>query len=502
MKRPGVRGAIAVRLYALGVAQLVLVAVAVVLVGVLLSSAPPPRFRARGLVAEGAAARLAPLVERPAELAAALEGLRAEYGLDVSLYDASLGLVATNVEPALAPDAEAMGGAAGPRPPPGPGAMFGLPLGPPRGPPPHAQALARAFDAQGRTWLLVARDAPPASRPSPPPSPLITFFLTGFVIVGLGTLLMRRWITRPLARLSGAARALGAGDFDARAGLARSDEFGDVSRAFDEMADRVRALLLAEKELLANVSHELRTPLARIRVALDLAAEGDAEAARASLGEIAVDLAELESLVDDILTARRVELADAKAGGGGFALHLEPLGAATLAERAAERFRARHPRRPLEVRAAAGLPEIEVDPMLFRRVLDNLLENAHKYSPDPDAPVTLRASTAEGGAVFEVEDRGVGVAPDDLPLVFSAFFRGDRSRSRGTGGVGLGLTLAKRIVEAHGGRIELASAPGAGTTARVALPARAPAALTKRNAGATRGSEGAVRVNRVSNEAR
>jgi signal transduction histidine kinase len=334
--------------------------------------------------------------------------------------------------------------------------------------------MLASFEAQGRSWVLAARDTPPNARPSPPPSPLITFFLAGFVSVGLGALLTRRWISRPLEQLSVAARSLGSGDLGARAGLARADEFGDVSRAFDEMAERVQALLLAEKELMANVSHELRTPLARIRVALDLAVEGDAEAARASLGEIAVDLAELESLVDDILTARRVELADAKASGG-FALHLEPIEARTLTERAAERFRARHPRRTLDVNVTGELPEVEVDPMLFRRVLDNLLENAHKYSPDPGTPVVLRASPGEGGAVFEISDRGVGIAPGDLPLVFTPFFRGERSRSRGTGGVGLGLTLAKRIVEAHGGSIALTSAPGAGATARVVVPARAPA---------------------------
>ncbi len=272
--------------------------------------------------------------------------------------------------------------------------------------------------------------------PGPPPHhliepglypPLLTF-LCGLVIVGLGAWLTAAWFRR---------------------------------------------LLLSEKELLANVSHELRTPLARIRVALDLAAEGDAETARVSLSEIATDLAELELLVDDVLTATRFELA---AGGaaGVFDLRREQVEARSVVQQAAARFRGAHPARVLEVgadRGPAGIqPRVEIDPMLFRRVLDNLLENAHKYSPDPAAPIALDTHTESQSAIFEVKDRGVGIPADDLPHVFSPFFRGERSRDRRSGGVGLGLTLARRIVEAHAGRISIESRPGGGTTARVALP--------------------------------
>jgi signal transduction histidine kinase len=109
--------------------------------------------------------------------------------------------------------------------------------------------------------------------------------------------------------------------------------------------------------------------------------------------------------------------------------------------------------------------------VLFRRVIDNLLENAHKYSPDPDAAIELVASHQGDDVAFEVRDRGIGIAPEDLPRIFTAFFRTERSRSRETGGVGLGLTLARRIVEAHGGTIEATSAVNVGTTLRVTIPA-------------------------------
>lgn len=325
--------------------------------------------------------------------------------------------------------------------------------------------------------------APMETRPPLPPphashgvhtpwEPILTALGFGAVIVLVGATFTARWIVRPLENLSDVAQKLGTGDLSARARMARDDEFGDLGRAFDDMAERLQTLVLAEKELLANVSHELRTPLARIRVALDLAREGDAAAAREALGEIGVDLAELEGLIDDILTATRMELAERKAASFGFDLHREELAPAVLAERAAERFRARHAKRTLEVRVDQNLPLAFVDPVLFRRVLDNLLENAHKYTPDADRAVVLHASRGadESAVAFSVEDRGQGIGAEDLPQIFAPFFRADKSRSRGTGGVGLGLTLVKRIVEAHGGRVNVKSTMGVGTTVRVEIP--------------------------------
>jgi signal transduction histidine kinase len=100
-----------------------------------------------------------------------------------------------------------------------------------------------------------------------------------------------------------------------------------------------------------------------------------------------------------------------------------------------------------------------------------LLQNAHKYTPDPTAPIELAIDRDGDHVAIEVRDRGIGISAKDLPRVFTAFFRGDRSRSRETGGVGLGLTLAKRIVEAHGGTIGVTSEPNTGTTVRITVPA-------------------------------
>jgi two-component system OmpR family sensor kinase len=287
--------------------------------------------------------------------------------------------------------------------------------------------------------------------------------IVGILLVALGvtSFPLARAITRPLERLTETARRLGHGDLTIRSGIRRADEIGELATAFDEMADRLQRLVQGERELLANVSHEFRTPMARMRVALDLAAEGDREGARRYLTEISADLDELERLVEDILTAARLD------SGMTPPLRLALVDPEALIEQAAARFRPTYPRRTLEIKASA-CPPIMADPALLRRVIDNLLDNAAKYS---DAgPIVVSVAKGAGGVVFEVVDQGIGVDPGDLPKLFNPFFRTDRSRARQTGGVGLGLALAKRIVEAHGGAITIESSPGKGTAVRFTVP--------------------------------
>ena len=311
------------------------------------------------------------------------------------------------------------------------------------------------------------RPPPPrAERGLPPP---VLNLLVGLVMVGGWAFVVGRWVVVPLRRLTQAARAFGAGNLATRAHLSRADELGEVGKAFDEMAARLQSSIRAEKELLANVSHELRTPLARIRVALDLASEGDAEAARASLAEIGVDLNELESILDAIFTTARLEIAADTAGSSGLPLRRAPTSPEVVARQAAERFRTAHPARPLVLSVHGELAPVALDMVLFRRVLDNLLENAHKYSPDPGAAIELTVDADEAGSAFTVRDRGMGIAAEDVPHLFTPFFRSERSRTRAEGGVGLGLTLVKRIVDGHGGSVTVTTGPE-GSAFRVVLP--------------------------------
>ena len=462
--RPRRFRSLASRMVVLGVLQFVLFIGTAI--AIFIAEGPHDEARPHEHLPPDGIRRLEGLADQPAALQAALDGL-ARKRIEVSLYDAQRQLVATNIDPPLAiPDRLRFR-----RPPPdGPGGPPPEePGGPPEreGPPPWMgpggpRAMVRPFHVHGGRGYLVARGV---HRAPGLVGPLVAV-ICGFVILVLGALLMARWIVRPIERLSRTARALGSGELTARGRLERNDEIGELGHRIDEMADRIESLLVSEKELLANVAHELRTPLTRIGVALDLASEGDAGAARASLAEIAVDVSELETIVDDILTAMRFEVA----AGAQLPLRRAVTAPAAIATAAEDRLRGRHPARPLAVAVAGTPPAIHVDPRLFRRVIDNLLENAHKYTPDPDSPIELSVAEDAGRVVFEIRDRGIGITADDLPRVFTPFFRGDRSRSREAGGVGLGLTLAKRIVEAHGGTIEVASTAGAGTTVRVAVP--------------------------------
>jgi signal transduction histidine kinase len=301
-------------------------------------------------------------------------------------------------------------------------------------------------------------------RPGFPWSYVIPMTALILVVVGAASMWFSRRLARPLDELATAARRFGAGDMAARAALERRDELGDVSRAFDEMADRTAGVMQAQRQLMADVSHELRTPLARIRVALELAAE-DPVAAKDVLADVGADLDEIDQLIEDILTTARLDTEHAR-------LQRRPARLHELTERAAQRFAARHPSRKLEL-AVTGDLELECDPMLLRRAIDNLLDNAAKYS-DPGSTIRLVVDEAAGPGgprvAFQIVDRGIGMSAEDLERAFTPFWRADGSRTRRTGGVGLGLALARRIARAHGGDVTLASTPGQGTTARIDVP--------------------------------
>jgi len=443
--RDVVRSRLALRIYLVGLAQFAVVAAGffAVLVLELPRDHHGPHDGVDHFVANLVGKNLA---DRPA-LEQLLEDARVDLRATVTLVDPEGAVYMTNA-PSTPPACV----------PPAPGR-------PPEGAPHcHAAPIVFPNGKSGRVELLL---------PGLPPPPFSAKRVIGLVliVVGISSWLLARTLTRPLRRLSTAARALGGGDLKARAALPNRDELGEVSRAFDEMAERVAELLRAEKELLANVSHELRTPLARIRMALALASEADEDAGvtRESLADIAEDLDELERLISDILMATRLELDDPSPSGGLPPLRRTRVDVRDLLSRAASRFQTAHPDRALRVNVEGEAMTIDADPVLLRRVVDNLLENAHKYTESASEPIQLVARGGES-VTIEVIDRGIGIAEEDLPRVFRPFFRTDKSRTRATGGLGLGLALAKRIVEAHGGTIALESRPNQGTRARVNLP--------------------------------
>jgi two-component system OmpR family sensor kinase len=295
--------------------------------------------------------------------------------------------------------------------------------------------------------------------------------VAALAVIALASMPLARSISAPVERLAKLTRALGEGDLAVRAHSASKNEIGDLARAFDEMADRIVALRRSEKELLANVSHELRTPLARIRLALELARDGDTARAQSYLQDIEEDLGELEPLLDDIMTAARLDLARGAGRDAVPPLRRQSVTSEELLQAASARFARRFPERTLHCRWSGPLPLLEADPGLLRRVLDNLLDNAAKFS-DPAESIELAATAQAEPALLEirVRDHGIGIGAEDLERVFEPFFRTDRSRTRATGGVGLGLTVVRRIVLAHGGSVRVESSK-TGTCFHVSVPA-------------------------------
>jgi signal transduction histidine kinase len=426
------RGNLVIRVYALTAAIAVSVIVAMVML---------PRFVGSPRYLEPQAALVQNMVDRysqrtPVELAERMERLSQRLRGGLTLFDASGKLVQTTVEPPLRA-------------------------------PTHQELLTLKSEKWALAWRRIVVRSDDGSMigvysPDSFGSPWSFILPIGagvLIVVAGASLWFTRRLVRPLEELAEAARKFGGGNTEARVHLEREDELGDVGRAFDDMADRTSALISSQRQLMADVSHELRTPLARIRVALELAAE-DPVAAKDVLSDVGVDLDEIDQLIADILTTARLDSDQTN-------LARSPIGVAELAEHAVARFEARHPGRKLERQIADSEQALECDPVLLRRALDNLLDNAAKYS---DAPVSLQVVPNGKSVMFAVADKGIGMSADDLERAGTPFWRSDVSRTRKTGGVGLGLALARRIARAHGGEVTLASKLGQGTTARLEIP--------------------------------
>lgn len=300
-----------------------------------------------------------------------------------------------------------------------------------------------------------------ATMPPPmgPPALWRPALMVGIVllVVGVATRPLARRISRPLERLTDAVRRLGGGDLGARVPITlgrhrRADELTELTRAFNEMAERLERLVRGEKQLLANISHELRSPLARIRMALELLPrEGDSDR---RLRDVERDLAELDRLIEDVLTTARLDASDLPA-------RLATLDASLLLAQLAERARHDPLTAPMTVRIEEGPPvTLIADEALLRRALWNLIENAAKYGAPP---ITLAVARRGDAVSLSVSDEGAGIPPAHRERVFAPFYRGDAARTPEAGsearrGVGLGLTLARRVAEVHGGTITIGPA--------------------------------------------
>jgi signal transduction histidine kinase len=295
-------------------------------------------------------------------------------------------------------------------------------------------------------------------------------------ILVLGAIALIAWplavsLLRPVRALSEAMHLFGAGDLSARVAKPANDEIGELALGFNRLADRIQELLQSEKMLLAAVSHELRTPLQRVRLALELATDAggapESESRRADprhLASVAADLTDLDELLSDILVVARLD--QARTASDGLLTKL-PVPPDELIAECVERFEAAHPERTLRWLEGPRLPLCEMDPRFVRRAVLNLLENAARYSPQTE-PVEIAAYAGVDRLVISIRDKGPGIAPELHARIFDPFFQGDAARGNSSGS-GLGLSIVKRIAEAHGGAVSLNSS-SAGSTFQIVLP--------------------------------
>jgi signal transduction histidine kinase len=278
-----------------------------------------------------------------------------------------------------------------------------------------------------------------------------------------GAFLAIRRMLSPLKVLTEAVERIRRGEFGYRIPECGRDELGELAGSFNGMSAELEEMIRAREQLLLDVSHELRSPITRIKLALEMSPDSAAN------DSIRDDLREMEAMISELLEKARLDSANGK-------LHLEEVDIATLAAEAAADADGRPPGVRLVGCKAGDGPLIRADRARVRKVLANVLDNAAKYSGERAGPVEVRIEAGPEEITVRIEDHGVGIPEAELPRVFEPFYRVDRSRSRETGGYGLGLSLCKRIMEAHGGGIAISSREGEGTEVALTFPRNGPGA--------------------------
>ncbi len=288
--------------------------------------------------------------------------------------------------------------------------------------------------------------------------------LTSLVALIVGVWLMRI-MTDPLQALMKAMQRLKNGDLDARVEISSKDEFGEVARTFNEMTSRLSRMEEARRHLVADVAHELRTPLTIMQGQLELIQQGVKPAEPATLLPIQDEVVRLTRLVQDL---HQLSLAEV----GKLPLEKVSTDIVKLLKRMVSNFEVEADDKGIRLEFEAESPGPVVtlaDPNRITQVFVNLLGNAFRYTP-PGGTVRVTVGRDANTVRVTVSDTGSGIPKEHLPHVFDRFYRAEEDRSRGSGGTGLGLAIAKEFVEAHGGRIEVASTVGKGTTFTVYLP--------------------------------
>jgi heavy metal sensor kinase len=296
---------------------------------------------------------------------------------------------------------------------------------------------------------------------------LLVIISIGMAVAMLGSVAMALGFSRralkPIDRVTKAAARIAATD-DLKTRLEYKgpmDEIGRMNSVFNHMMDRLESLFHVQQRFVADVSHELRTPLTAIRGNLDLIKRYGAD--KDSLEAIEGEAERMSRLVADLLLLARADY-------GGLKLDLEPLDLDTTISEIYRNARVLAKDRNLTVVIRDFEPvRVMGDPDRLKQLFLNLVSNAIKFTPEGGS-ITINLRRTYEEAVIEVIDTGIGIAPEDLPRIFDRFYQADPARVRKGEGSGLGLSIAKWIVEAHGGHVEVTSDLGVGTTFTVFIP--------------------------------
>jgi signal transduction histidine kinase len=292
--------------------------------------------------------------------------------------------------------------------------------------------------------------------------PSLVATMAGIALALACVQLLLRGSTKPLREMAAVASAMARGEHGRQVAVTTNDEVGELARAFNRMTAELAETDRLRRDLVANVSHELRTPIGALQAVLENVVDGVSEPDPETLATMLAQTRRLGRLVSQLLDLSRLEAGDQP-------FDIRPFVVRDVLESAAREARLHAPAdvvfsidAPAELRAAG-------DPERIHQVVMNLVENAVRYSPRP-GEIALRASSAGNEVTVEVDDEGPGIPEEDLGLVFERFYRGDGRRGADGGGAGLGLAIARWIVELHGGSISAARREPHGSHMVVTLP--------------------------------
>jgi signal transduction histidine kinase len=327
--------------------------------------------------------------------------------------------------------------------------------------------------AGGKPYIFVARFRQPGG---PPPFFTAPRIAVSILIAGAVCYLLALYLTSPVKKLKAVVKQFAEGNLDVRVSPQlrnRQDELADLGREFDHMAERIAALISAQKRLLADISHELRSPLARLTVALELARKNTTGKGIAALDRIELESERVNSLVGQLLALTRLE-------SGAERVPPECLALEELVHQVIDdaNYEAKPLHKEVKVLQLAAC-RVRGSSELLRSGIENVIRNAIRYTAEGTAvEVSLTCPIGAGGAVLTVRDYGPGVPEAELAHIFEPFYRVGEARERSSGGVGLGLSIADRTVKLHGGTIRAENAMG-GLLITIELPVSASNTVTQ-----------------------